>query len=222
MTDYARMYRFGITPWERYRTAAAASITALLDREETERSRPAGPCARPGLRPRPVHPRARAERMGGGGHRQRAGRDRGGSGQEPGRGRAQLRRRRRDAATVGRPGNIRLLPRHRLLPGPGRRTASRRGRRGLCAGQPRSAHSPKRAIHPLEYLCTKWNTNSRYLDLAGDRRRAFSTVLVGNQMADSERVRTARASGISGRRSTSSERAPWGSRTVGRMRQGSW
>jgi SAM-dependent methyltransferase len=42
MTDYARMNRFGITPWERYRTAAAASITALLDREETERSRPLG------------------------------------------------------------------------------------------------------------------------------------------------------------------------------------
>jgi len=42
MTNYARLYRFGITPWERYRTAAAASITALLDREETERSRPLG------------------------------------------------------------------------------------------------------------------------------------------------------------------------------------
>ena len=42
MTNYARMYRFGITPWERYATAAAASIAALLDREETERSRPLG------------------------------------------------------------------------------------------------------------------------------------------------------------------------------------
>jgi SAM-dependent methyltransferase len=42
MTNYARMYRFGITPWERYRTAAAASITTLLDGEETERSRPLG------------------------------------------------------------------------------------------------------------------------------------------------------------------------------------
>jgi SAM-dependent methyltransferase len=42
MTNYARMYRFGITPWERYGTAAAASITALLDREESERSRPLG------------------------------------------------------------------------------------------------------------------------------------------------------------------------------------
>ena len=28
MTNYARMYRFGFTPWERYRTAAAASIAA--------------------------------------------------------------------------------------------------------------------------------------------------------------------------------------------------
>ena len=28
------MYRSGITPWERYATAAAASITARLDREE--------------------------------------------------------------------------------------------------------------------------------------------------------------------------------------------
>ena len=42
MTNYARMYWFGITPWERYGTAAAASIAALLDREEAERSRPLG------------------------------------------------------------------------------------------------------------------------------------------------------------------------------------
>jgi SAM-dependent methyltransferase len=42
MTNYARLYRFGITPWERYGAAAAASISALLDREETERSRPLG------------------------------------------------------------------------------------------------------------------------------------------------------------------------------------
>ena len=54
MTNYARMYRFGITPWERYATAAGASIAALLDREETGPSVP-GPCARPRLRPRPVH-----------------------------------------------------------------------------------------------------------------------------------------------------------------------
>ncbi len=42
MTRYARMYRLGIRPWERYGTAAAVSIAALLDREETERSRPLG------------------------------------------------------------------------------------------------------------------------------------------------------------------------------------
>ena len=42
MTNYARMYRFGVTPWERYATAAAASIAARLDREETGRSRPLG------------------------------------------------------------------------------------------------------------------------------------------------------------------------------------
>jgi SAM-dependent methyltransferase len=48
MTNYARMYRFGITPRERYRTAAAASITARLDREETERPRPPGRALDPG------------------------------------------------------------------------------------------------------------------------------------------------------------------------------
>jgi predicted TPR repeat methyltransferase len=42
MTNYARMYRFGITPWEQYGTAAAASISAMLDREQTGRSRPFG------------------------------------------------------------------------------------------------------------------------------------------------------------------------------------
>jgi SAM-dependent methyltransferase len=42
MTSYAVLYRFGFTPWERYGRAAAASIAALLDREEAERSRPLG------------------------------------------------------------------------------------------------------------------------------------------------------------------------------------
>jgi SAM-dependent methyltransferase len=41
-TGYALAYRLGLTPWERYGTAAAASIGALLDREEAERSRPLG------------------------------------------------------------------------------------------------------------------------------------------------------------------------------------
>jgi SAM-dependent methyltransferase len=39
---YALAYRLGITPWERYGTAAAASIGAMLDREEAERLRPLG------------------------------------------------------------------------------------------------------------------------------------------------------------------------------------
>jgi SAM-dependent methyltransferase len=42
MANYARLYRFGITPWERYGTVAAASIAALLDRERAERSGPPG------------------------------------------------------------------------------------------------------------------------------------------------------------------------------------
>ncbi|TDD80485.1 class I SAM-dependent methyltransferase [Actinomadura rubrisoli] len=36
------MYRLRLTPWERYGKAASASIAALLDREEAERSRPLG------------------------------------------------------------------------------------------------------------------------------------------------------------------------------------
>jgi len=42
MPNYARMYRFGVTPWERYGRAAAPSIAAVLDREETGRRRPLG------------------------------------------------------------------------------------------------------------------------------------------------------------------------------------
>jgi hypothetical protein len=42
MTNYARMRRLGITPWERYGQATAASIAARLDREEADRSRPLG------------------------------------------------------------------------------------------------------------------------------------------------------------------------------------
>jgi len=33
LTRYALAYRLGLTPWERYGKAAAASIGALLDRE---------------------------------------------------------------------------------------------------------------------------------------------------------------------------------------------
>ncbi|HSZ43520.1 MAG TPA: class I SAM-dependent methyltransferase [Trebonia sp.] len=42
MTNYARMYRLGMTPWEKYGTAAAGSIAAVLDREVHDRSRPLG------------------------------------------------------------------------------------------------------------------------------------------------------------------------------------
>ena len=42
MMIYALLYRFGFTPWERYGRVAAASIGALLDREEAQRSRPLG------------------------------------------------------------------------------------------------------------------------------------------------------------------------------------
>lgn len=42
MANYARMYRLGVTPWERYGQAAAISIAALLDREERDRTRPLG------------------------------------------------------------------------------------------------------------------------------------------------------------------------------------
>jgi SAM-dependent methyltransferase len=41
-TGYGLAYRFGLTPWERYGKAAAASIGALLDREEAQRSHPLG------------------------------------------------------------------------------------------------------------------------------------------------------------------------------------
>lgn len=38
MKSYALAYRLGITPWERYPSAAAGSIASLLDREEADRS----------------------------------------------------------------------------------------------------------------------------------------------------------------------------------------
>jgi SAM-dependent methyltransferase len=137
MTNYARMYRFGITPWERYATAAAASITALLDREETERSRPLGRaldlgCGRGQYTPElarrgweavgidyvPAAIDAAAAKS---------------------RGTAGLSYVVGDVTQLpsAGPEDVRLLPRHRLLPGPGRRTAGVAGDRCLCAGQPR-------------------------------------------------------------------------------------
>jgi hypothetical protein len=48
MTNYARMYRFGITPWERYATAAASRIAVRLDREMVAMS-PMLPTRRPAV-----------------------------------------------------------------------------------------------------------------------------------------------------------------------------
>ena len=42
MRRYDLAYRFGLTPWERYPSAARASIAAHLAREEADRSRPLG------------------------------------------------------------------------------------------------------------------------------------------------------------------------------------
>lgn len=42
MTNYHRLYRFAIRPWERYGKAAETSVAALFDREEAHRPRPLG------------------------------------------------------------------------------------------------------------------------------------------------------------------------------------
>ncbi|MEQ3552557.1 class I SAM-dependent methyltransferase [Pseudonocardia nematodicida] len=42
MTNYERLYRLGITPWERYGRATAESTRARLDREAADRGRPLG------------------------------------------------------------------------------------------------------------------------------------------------------------------------------------
>lgn len=42
MTNYHRLYRLAIRPWERYRRAAEGTIAAVLDREELHRPRPLG------------------------------------------------------------------------------------------------------------------------------------------------------------------------------------
>ena len=55
MTNYARMYRFGITPWERYATAAASSIAAYWRGVASGISPPSRPRLLAGLdrQPRP-------------------------------------------------------------------------------------------------------------------------------------------------------------------------
>ncbi len=42
MTNYARMYRLGFTPWERYGPAAGAQLRSWLEREAEERPDPPG------------------------------------------------------------------------------------------------------------------------------------------------------------------------------------
>ncbi|GCD92701.1 class I SAM-dependent methyltransferase [Embleya hyalina] len=42
MTNYARMYRFGMTPWESYGKASGDSISAVIAREDVDRPRPLG------------------------------------------------------------------------------------------------------------------------------------------------------------------------------------
>ncbi|WP_017588115.1 class I SAM-dependent methyltransferase [Nocardiopsis ganjiahuensis] len=42
MTNYARMYRLGFTPWERYGPAAGAQLRSWLDREAQDRPSPPG------------------------------------------------------------------------------------------------------------------------------------------------------------------------------------
>lgn len=42
MTNYERLYRIGLTPWERYGRLSAAGTGPRLDREDAERGRPLG------------------------------------------------------------------------------------------------------------------------------------------------------------------------------------
>lgn len=42
MTNYARMYRLGFTPWERYGPAAGAQLRSWLEREAEDRPQPSG------------------------------------------------------------------------------------------------------------------------------------------------------------------------------------
>ena len=65
------------------------------------------------------------------------------------------------------------------------------------------------------YLCTRRNTHWRYPGLAGDRRRAFSIVLVGNQIADYERLTALMMARQTGR--LSSIMAPGLIRVIGRL-----
>ena len=110
MTNYARMYRFGFTPWERYGTAATASISALLDREEIERSRPLGRALDLGCGRGHYTPELARRGWEAVGIDNVPAAIEAAAAKEPGGGRAALCRRRRDATAVSQPGDVRLLP----------------------------------------------------------------------------------------------------------------
>jgi hypothetical protein len=48
-----------------------------------------------------------------------------------------------------------------------------------CPAAPSTSSAEMSTFNPRAYLCTKWNTHLRSLDLADDRREAFSIVLAG-------------------------------------------
>jgi hypothetical protein len=53
-----------------------------------------------------------------------------------------------------------------------------------CGSGLARAHLPMCGRCAPGYLCTSWNTHPRFLDPAEDYRRAFSIILIGNQIAD--------------------------------------
>jgi hypothetical protein len=73
---------------------------------------------------------------------------------------------------------------------------------GPCC--PDRPHLPKWVIHLLEYLCTKWNTHSRYFDLPTIVVEHFHH-LIGNQI-DSARLTTAALMRVSARITSGSVR----------------
>jgi hypothetical protein len=69
------------------------------------------------------------------------------------------------------------------------RTQDVRGTSGQIHSESLTNDSAEMSIYPLEYLCPKWDTHSRHIDLVDDRCRVFSIILVGNQIADLVRLR---------------------------------
>ena len=180
MTNYARLYRFGFTPWERYATAAAASIAARLDREEAERSRPLGRaldlgCGR-GLYT-PELARRGWEAVGidyvPAAIEAAEAKSRGAAGLSYVVG---------DVTRLpsAEPGDVRLLPRHRLLPGPGHRTAPVRGERVSALANPGAT------LLLLSFGPSRW----RWL-VEGASQEEVQTAFAGWEMLASEPADTA-------------------------------